>query len=108
MMLSVVVAAFATSPGASADPTSPQITVDRTAGLDGAGDTITVTGTGFIQDEAGGTDATRAPLCSTHVGMGVWDDCTFGGVYIVFGRFAENWRPSEGASGTSRVPLQTY
>lgn len=28
------------------------------------------------------------------------------GVYVVFGKFADDWRPSEGAPGTARATLQ--
>ncbi|WP_425838878.1 polysaccharide lyase family 8 super-sandwich domain-containing protein [Microbacterium sp. PA5] len=65
----------------------PTVTVSRTEGLDPDGETIVVTGSGFT---ARGTDtaATEGPLAGS-----------FGGVAVVFGRFSDDWRPSQGGSG---------
>lgn len=67
---------------------SPQVTVSKTVGLDPTGETVTVTGSGF--DPAANT-GTRPPVPGQQ-----------SGVYVTFGRFAEVWRPSEGAAGTTR------
>lgn len=64
-----------------------QITVSATEGLD-AGDQITVWGTGFDPAAHVGT---RPPLAGQQ-----------SGVYAVFGRFGDTWRPSLGAPSSSR------
>lgn len=58
-----------------------------TAAPDGSGQ-ITVTGTDFDPALATGT---RPPLAGKPAG-----------VYVVFGKFAQNWRPSQGATSTAR------
>ncbi|GAA1704680.1 hypothetical protein GCM10009808_23310 [Microbacterium sediminicola] len=65
----------------------PQVTVSKTQNLDADGEIVTVTGTGFLANPSA-TTATRPPLAGS-----------FGGVYVVFGTFAENWQPSTGGSG---------
>ncbi|WP_203336897.1 Ig-like domain repeat protein [Nocardioides limicola] len=50
---------------------------------------VTVTGSGF---DPSLVMATRPPLSGSS-----------GGVYVVFGRFADQWRPSTGATGSARV-----
>jgi len=67
---------------------TPKVTVSKTA-LSSAGQTVTVTGSGFTPN-APATNATRAPLTG------------FGGVYVTFGKFAEVWKPSAGATSTAR------
>lgn len=70
---------------------SPRVTVSQTEGLNGAGDTITVTGTGFLPAEDGSTNGGRPPLAGQ-----------FGGAYVIFGKFADNWKPSEDAPSSAR------
>lgn len=73
---------------------TPSITVSETEGLK-VGDQITVWGSGF--DPAAGI-GTRPPLAGRPAGN-----------YVVFGRFAETWRPSQGAtSGTRTVISQRW
>jgi hypothetical protein len=67
---------------------SPEVTVSKVVGLDPAGETVTVTGTGFDPDANTGT---RPPVPGQR-----------SGVYVTFGRFAEVWRPSAGAAGATR------
>ncbi len=67
----------------------PTIVVSKTTGLV-TGEKITVTGSGFSAD-APATTAIRPPL----VGR-------FGGVYVAFGKFAQNWRPSAGVPTAQR------
>jgi hypothetical protein len=67
----------------------PQITLSKTTGIDPAGETVTVTGTGF---DPGANISTRPPV---PVGMPT-------GVYVVFGRFADTWAPSSGAPSSAR------
>ncbi len=69
------------------EPSGPHIVVSKTTGLNPGGETITVTGSGFVANPPS-TDATRAP-----VGAG-----NFGGVYVVFGKWSDDWAPS--ADGT--------
>ena len=72
------------------EPAVPTITVSKTTELNGAGETITVTGSGFLPD-APSTSGTRPPLAGK-----------FGGAYAVFGKFADTWRPSENAPSSAR------
>ena len=71
------------------------VTVSKTAGIDPDGETVTVTGTGFLPD-APATNGTRPPLAGK-----------FAGTYVVFGSFAENWQPSKDAPASARVALDT-
>jgi len=70
----------------------PRITLSRTSGFDPATTTaVTVTGTGFdplASVNAGG----RPPVAAGQPT----------GVYVTFGRFADVWRPSAGASSSAR------
>jgi len=68
----------------------PKVVVSKTAGLE-AGDRITVWGTGFDPSAHVGT---RPPLSGQP-----------SGVYVIFGRFAANWKPSAGAPSTNRTVL---
>jgi hypothetical protein len=70
---------------------TPAVTVSRTSGLDPAGETVTVTGSGF--DPAANV-GTRPPLAGQPTG-----------VYLVFAKLGEPWRPSEGAPSTARTVL---
>ncbi|HNI35707.1 MAG TPA: hypothetical protein PLV93_09925 [Microthrixaceae bacterium] len=72
-----------------APPTSgAAITVSKTENVE-AGDVITISGTGFTTT---GNLGTRPPLAGQPAG-----------VYVVFGRFAENWKPSAGAGGRTVI-----
>lgn len=66
----------------------PTLELSATTGLDPEGQTITVTGSGF--DPAANV-GTRPPLAGQP-----------SGVYVVFGRFADSWRPSQGAPSSAR------
>jgi putative cell wall-binding protein len=77
-------------PQASADPVAT-VTVSKTSNVSRAGETVTVTGSGF--DPAANT-GTRPPLAGEP-----------SGVYVVFGRFADTWRPSDGAASSARRVL---
>lgn len=68
---------------------TPQIVVSKTTGLDPAGETVTVTGSGFNPNA---NISTRPPVPP---GMPT-------GVYVVFGRFGDPWKPSQGAPSTAR------
>jgi len=67
---------------------APTLEVSATSGLDPAGQTVTVTGSGY--DPAANV-GTRPPLAGQQ-----------SGVYVVFGRFAESWKPSQGAPSAAR------
>jgi hypothetical protein len=66
---------------------TPSITVSATEGLK-VGDQITVWGSGFDPNAHRGT---RPPLAGQPSGN-----------YVVFGKFADNWRPSQGAASSTR------
>jgi LPXTG-motif cell wall-anchored protein len=70
---------------------TPAVTVSKTSGLDPAGETVTVTGSGF--DPAANV-GTRPPLAGRQ-----------SGIYLVFAKVGQPWRPSEGAPSTSRTVL---
>ncbi len=69
----------------------PKVVVSKTSFYDDETATVTVTGSGFVPDDAIGT---RPPLAGVS-----------GGVYIAAGTFAESWRPSAGAPSTARKTL---
>jgi hypothetical protein len=70
---------------------TPAVNVSKTTGIDAAGETITVTGSGF--DPAANV-GTRPPLAGQPTG-----------VYLVFAKIADPWRPSEGAPSSARTVL---
>lgn len=70
---------------------TPEVVVSKTTGLNQLGDTVTVTGSGFLPNPPE-TDATRAPL-----GAG-----NFGGVYVAFGKFLDVWQLSADAPAKAR------
>lgn len=75
---------------------APQVNVSKTAGINSAGETVTVSGTGF---DPNANASTRPPI---PVPMPT-------GVYVVFGKFDAAWKPSAGAPGTARRVLdQTW
>lgn len=68
---------------------SPEVTVSHTEVSAEGSTTVTVTGENFDPAAARGT---RPPFAGRS-----------GGTYVVFGKFAEDWRPSEGAPSTHRA-----
>lgn len=80
---------------ATPEPPTPTVTVSKTSDLDAAGETVTVTGTGFVAN-APATNGTRPPLAGS-----------FTGAYIVFGSFADEWKPSESAPASARKAFDT-
>ncbi|QAY72877.1 hypothetical protein ET445_05500 [Agromyces protaetiae] len=74
---------------AEAPSATPTITVSKTFGLDAHGETVTVTGSGFVP--GADTTSARPPIAGK-----------FGGVYVAFGAFDVNWKPSTGAPSTAR------
>ncbi|MDQ2697601.1 MAG: HtaA domain-containing protein, partial [Actinomycetota bacterium] len=71
-------------------PPVPTISVSKSTELHPGGETITVTGTGF-DPQPPATTGTRAPLAGL-----------FGGAYVVFGKFPDTWKPSEGVASSLR------
>jgi len=69
----------------------PAVSVSKVSGIDPDGETITVTGSGF--DPAANV-GTRPPLAGQQTG-----------VYVVFARIADPWRPSQGAPPAARTVL---
>ncbi len=69
---------------------TPSVTLSKTE-VNPAGDTITVTGTGFLPELATGT---RPPLAGVP-----------SGTYIAFGAFATDWKPSAGAPSSARPTM---
>lgn len=78
--------AFASA--ASAADGDAQVTVSKTADLDPAGESITVTGSGF---DPTGNLGTHPPLAGQPAG-----------VYVVTGKFSPVWQPSAGAPTSAR------
>lgn len=76
---------------AAAQPSTPTVTVSKTSGIDRAGETITVTGSGFLPAGAA-TTGSRPPLAGQFVGA-----------YVAFGKFADVWKPSAGAPASART-----
>ncbi|MGA1836128.1 cell wall-binding repeat-containing protein [Herbiconiux sp. 11R-BC] len=72
----------------------PTVTVSKTTGLNPDGETVTVTGTGFLPS-APATSGTRQPLAGK-----------FGGSYVVFGSFLDSWQPSANTASSTRKVLQ--
>ena len=68
---------------------TPKVTVSKTT-LTSAGETVTVTGSGF-SPVGTTTNAARPPLAGK-----------FGGVYVTFGKFADVWKASAGAPSSAR------
>lgn len=100
--LALVVAACTQTPDPTTTTTTsttttvieaPTLSVSKSAGLNPAGESITVTGKGFTTT---GNLGTRPPLLGSPAG-----------VYVVFGTFGENWRPSQGG-GQRQVISQRW
>ncbi|WP_354024713.1 HtaA domain-containing protein [Conyzicola nivalis] len=68
---------------------TPKVTVSKST-ISSAGETVTVTGSGFSPVGAA-TNAARPPLAGK-----------FGGVYVSFGKFATVWKASAGATSAAR------
>ena len=68
----------------------PSLWISKTTDLNPLGEEVTVIGRGFIDSD--NRKATRPPLRPN-----------FGGVYIVFGKFQDTWKPSAGALSSSRT-----
>lgn len=94
--LSSVSAAVTHSVTAPVEPEhpTPTVTLSKTSGIDAAGETITVTGSGFVPN-APATSGTRPPLAGK-----------FTGAYVVFGSFLENWQPSASAPSSARKVIE--
>lgn len=74
---------------------APQISLSTSTFSENGEHELTVTGSGFTDDSVLGT---RPPLSGKNAG-----------VYVVFGKFADTWRPSENASGSARpVAVQRW
>ncbi|KJL45427.1 HtaA domain-containing protein [Microbacterium trichothecenolyticum] len=86
-----------TAPPVDPEPEAPAptVTVSKTTGLDPDGETVTVSGSGFVPNPPA-TDGTRPPLAGK-----------FGGSYIVFGKFLDEWTPSSGAPTSARPGIDT-
>jgi hypothetical protein len=92
--LALTLVAAACAPAANVPTTGATLTVSKSTGLDPAGEVITVTGTGFTTTANLGT---RPPLLGQP-----------GGVYVVFGRFAEVWQPSASAVAGARTIVSQH
>ncbi|MGI9823504.1 HtaA domain-containing protein [Agromyces sp. Marseille-Q5079] len=68
----------------------PTVVVSKTTGLDPHGETVTITGSGFVPNGSATTGA-RPPLAGK-----------FTGAYVAFGAFADDWAPSTGAAASTR------
>ena len=90
-------AAFVASTSAASTVTAttgPKVTISKST-VSSAGETITVTGTGFTPN-APATSGARPPLAGK-----------FGGAYVTFGKFADTWKASAGAPSSARVADRT-
>jgi hypothetical protein len=76
-------------PTTEPEPATPSVTVSQREVSSQGATTVTVTGTGFDPSVATGQ---RPPLAGRAAGA-----------YVVFGKFADTWRPSEGAASSTRV-----
>jgi len=90
-------AAFVASTSAASTVTAttgPKVSISKST-VSSAGETITVTGTGFTPN-APATNGARPPLAGK-----------FGGAYVTFGKFADTWKASAGAPSSARVADRT-
>lgn len=71
-------------------PAAPTITVSKATELNSEGELVTITGSGFVPD-APATSGSRPPLAGK-----------FTGTYVVFGKFADAWKPSQGIPSSAR------
>jgi hypothetical protein len=82
------------TPISFADPApswQPEVTVSKTAGIADAGETLTISGSGY--DPAANV-GTRPPLSGQASGF-----------YVVYGRFGDPWKPSASAPPSARESL---
>lgn len=84
--------ALAVSPAVAEEAAVPTVSVSKTAFLPGETAEITVTGTGFDPDMAKGT---RPPLMGASAGT-----------YVIFGKFADDWRPSQDVPSSARKVIE--
>lgn len=91
VLAGTVLVGFAAPAAADDDVVVPSVTVSKTEGLVD-GETITVTGSGFLPGEGDSTLGTRQPLAGKFVGT-----------YVVLGKFADEWKPSEGVASSARA-----
>lgn len=78
-----------------APPSAPSVTVSKTSGINPAGETITVSGSGFLPAGTA-TTGTRPPLAGK-----------FTGAYVVFGKFFDVWKPTADAATAARKGFVT-
>jgi large repetitive protein len=86
--------AAACAPAVDTPTTGAVLTVSKSTDLDPAGETITVTGTGFTTT---GNIGTRPPKAGQPAG-----------VYVVFGKYAPTWKPSAGAESSARSIVEQF
>lgn len=79
--------------GSQGQDQGPQVTLSQSVVSEEGEHQITVTGTGFTDDSVVGT---RPPLAGVNPG-----------VYVVFGKFAEEWQPSAGVPIGERKSIDT-
>lgn len=72
----------------------PRVTVSQSLISANGEHEITVTGAGFKDDSV---VATRPPLAGKNPG-----------VYVIFGKFADDWKPSEGAASSARTSISQF
>lgn len=70
----------------------PKIELSKSTDINPAGEVITVTGSGF---DPAANIGTRPPFSGQAAG-----------VYVIFGTFADTWRPSDGAASSTRHVIQ--
>lgn len=87
----LILGGFSASPAIAAPGDQAVITVSKSTGINPDGETITITGSGFVANGAL-TNATRPPLAPG-----------FGGLYVSFGKFQDVWRPSASAPSANRL-----
>lgn len=84
-----------TSASASAEQgDGPRVTVSESVLSEDGEHEITVSGTGFKDDAV---VASRPPLAGKNPG-----------IYVIFGKFADEWQPSAGAASTARKSISQY
>jgi hypothetical protein len=69
---------------------APTVVVSKSGDVDPAGETVTVTGSGFVPNGSA-TNGARPPLAGS-----------FSGAYVAFGKYADVWKPSVSAPSSAR------
>lgn len=82
------------SPAQAAPGDQATVTVSKTSGLNPDGETITISGAGFVANGSL-TNGSRPPLAGT-----------FSGFYVSFGKFQDVWKPSASAPSGNRKSVQ--